>query len=129
MTFDDEITAYFEAKGKLHAGFGYEESWVEIPMEDKREMYWMIVGDEGGVGKCVYSPKPFTAEDIISGKTLYSGLIYTQRFLSKWVYRTQTHVMAAVDTRTDGNKYLMIFDATRECTDKTLRTVYMDHWG
>ena len=34
-----------------------------------------------------------------------------------------------VDTRTDGNILLMVFDAALECKDEDLKQVYTKHWG
>ncbi len=93
-------------------------------MDDAREMHWMLVGGEGIGGTCLYSPEPFTRESIADGGMIYSGVIYTQRFLKKWVYRTETHAMVSIDTQTDGNKFLMLFDSTKECTDEVMRRVY-----
>jgi hypothetical protein len=44
----------------------------------------------------------------------YAAEIYTQRFLPKWVYRGAEYTMVCVDTRTDGNKFLMVFDNKKE---------------
>jgi hypothetical protein len=32
--------------------------------------------------------------------------------------------MVSADTQTDGNKFLMVFDADKECTDEALRSQY-----
>lgn len=45
---------------------------------------------------------------------MYSNEIYTQRFLPKWVYRGKDYTMICVDTHTDGNKFLQIFDNSKE---------------
>ena len=125
----EDLDAYFTAKARVHEGFKYTPDWVEIPLDDAREYHWMLVGGEGVGATCVYSDDPFTEKSIRAGKTIYSGSIYTQRFLKKWVYRTKTYVMVAVDTHTDGNKFLMVFDAARECTDKKMKNAWSEHWG
>lgn len=109
----EDLDAYFAAKDRVHEGF----------------KYWMLVGGEGVGAQCIYSDEPFTEKSIQAGKTIYSGSVYTQRFLPKWVYRTKTHVMVAVDTHTDGNRFLMVFDAARECTDKKMKSAWSEHWG
>jgi hypothetical protein len=128
MSLDDDITAYFTKKAIVHNSFGYVPDWVEIPLDDQRRMHWMLVGGEGVGGVCVWSPAPFTAKGIKAGDKIYSGPIYTQRFLKQWVWRTSGHVMVSVDTQTDGNKFLMIFDASKECTDDAVRSIWREHW-
>jgi len=46
--------------------------------------------------------------------SFYRNDIYTQRFLSKWVYRGEDYTMICVDTHTDGNKFLQIFNNKKE---------------
>jgi hypothetical protein len=125
---DQLIDDYFKAKTAIHQALGYRPDWVEIPMEDHRADYWMLSGGDGYDGTCVYSDEPFTEASITKGDKIYSGSIYTQRFLPKWVYRTDTHAMVAVDTHTDGNKFLMLFDASKECTDEKMRRLYEEKW-
>lgn len=179
------IDQYFEWKETVQTGLGYKGDWVEIPMDDQREMYWMLCGpndtvserassfpsppgsdcgaggaafctfhpglceacrritlaergasargtpaNREGVGAwCVWSKKPFTAKSLAKDGEFYSGRIYTQRFLKKWVYRAPGFVMVSVDTQTDGNRFLMIFDAAKECEDDALRAEYMREWA
>lgn len=54
------------------------------------------------------------AEKPCDGMNIYECQIYTQRFLPKWVYRADELTMICVDTQTDGNKFLMIFDNAKE---------------
>lgn len=134
------VEDYFALQKELHEAFGYVKDYVVIPLDDRREMHWMIVDrgcavaptqdatGEGYNSMCVWSSEPFTEESIMAGEKIYSGPIYTQRFLAKWVYRANRHAMVAVDTRTDGNKLLMIFDEDKECVDNALRTLYRERW-
>jgi hypothetical protein len=126
---NESIDEYFWQKSVIHEAFAYEPDWVEIPLDDMRGHHWMLVGGEAHGGKCVYSEKPFTKETIAAGEEISSGDIYTQRFLTKWVYRTEGHVLVSVDTKTDMNRFLMIFDAELECTDQELRDLYAERWG
>jgi len=121
------IDSYFEIKANIHEYFKYVPDWVEIPMRDERSSHWMIVGSETD-GKVVWSDCPLTVESIADGNIIFSGRIYTQRFLKKWVYRTPSHVMISVDTRTDGNKFLMIFSRANEQSDEKLIQEYNNHW-
>lgn len=74
----------------------------------------MITGPEDdNSSHVVWSKVPFTKETIRKGNEIYSGTIYTQRFLPKWVYRGPNHTMVSVDTHTDGNLVLMILITTK----------------
>lgn len=124
------VDRYFELQAELFEYFGYKEDWKVIPTEARPNYYWMIVG---AVDDCstriVWSDNPFTKESIEEGDQMYSGTIYTQRFLPKWVYRGPAHTMISVDTHTDGNKVLMIFDNDKECRDNGLMAIYLETWG
>ena len=124
------IEEYFKLQEEIYKHFGYAESWKVIPLDDQLNRHWMICGpeDENNT-KIAYSDKPFTPEVIAEGKECYSGVIYTQRFLEKWVYRSSNYTMISVDTRCDGNKLLMIFDNNLECKDEELKKQYMEYWG
>jgi hypothetical protein len=124
MSIKNKIALYFNLADDIHKYFGYKEDWVTIPMESCLDSYWLLVGEE----KVAYSDKPLTKEIVEEGKELYSAFVYKQRFLQKWVYRTEELTLICADTRTDGNKYLMIFDNAKECTDEELKKLYMEHW-
>lgn len=125
---DKVINDYFSFKKMIHEYFEYKPDWVEIPLEDNREMYWMLLQKINGSGSISFSKTPFTVESIKKGD-LYTGIIYTQRFLPKYVYRTEKCVLVSVDTQTDGNKFLMIFDTNKECIDEELKNLYEENWG
>ncbi len=129
---EELIGAYFTSKRAIHEFFGYKEGWVDIPISDETEHYWMLVGGDPVSGEgatCVWSPEPMTIDTLRAGNSIYSGPVYTQRFLQKWVYRTPSHTMVSVDTECDGNKFLMIFDAKKECTDEEIKKGYSNDDG
>lgn len=109
---------------RIYEAFGYAEQWRTFPLSDKRDCFWLRTPH-----KFVYSPEPFTKEGMITGESLYSGVLYTQRHLTQWVYEAEGFVMALLDTRTDGNIFLMVFRAERECKDAGLVQLYRDYWG
>lgn len=123
-----KIKAYFDLAEEIHKYFGYKEDWVSIPMDNRIGDYWMVIG-EGVGGRYVHSPKPFTQESVEAGAEIYGGSIYTQRFLKQWVYRGKELTMVCADTHTDGNKFLMIFENDKECTDDFLKKLYKEKWG
>jgi len=116
------IDDYFALQKKVHEAFGYVEDWVKIPMEDSREYFWFIEGDDDNGdddnGEVLFAETKEALDDIdsddIDSGDYYLNEIYTQRFLSKWVYRTEDFTMICVDTHCDGNKYLQIFDNEKE---------------
>jgi hypothetical protein len=100
---------YFSLQQQIYDYFGYVEDWVVIPIEDATEYYWLLNHDE----EVIFAESEKQLLDEYAGD-YYSNSIYKQRFLPKWVYRTDTHTMICVDTHTDGNKFLQIFDNTKE---------------
>jgi hypothetical protein len=113
------LTQYFDLQKQIHAHFGYKQDWVVIPLHDEREMYWHLQSNDQGGGTVWFSDVEMTPESISTGDHLYSNVVYTQRFLPKWVYRTDEYTMICVDTRTDGNKFLSVFSNDKELTDPT----------
>jgi len=98
---------YFNLQQKIYSYFGFVEDWVVLPLDDRRECYWTIINDE----EVIFGNK----EDILNNTgDYYSNEIYKQRFYSKWLYRKIEYTMIMVDTRTDGNKFLAIFDSNKE---------------
>lgn len=125
-TMNSMLDLYFTLQKEVHEAFGYQEDWKVIPLQDYRDVFWMLDETESG-GKVVYSDVPFT-EEVIRGGEIYSGIIYTQRFLPKWVYRTEEFTMISMDIQTDGNKFLAIFENTKETKDSQLMKLYYECW-
>lgn len=100
---------YFALEKQIHDYFGYKEDWVSIPLSDQTDAHWKLNLDAHGGGDVTYNVGGMTEEGIEDGD-YFSVSIYTQRFLSKWVYRGDEFTMVCADTHTDGNKFLMIFN-------------------
>lgn len=130
---NDRLSSYFEAQDAVLEAFKFDNTaWRVFPLEDKRDLHWMLVGGDKdtGVGCHVaYSPDAFTPTSIEAGKTLYSGMAYHQRHLPKCLWRTDTHTMVLVDTQCDLNVFLMVFDNVLRCEDAALETLWEEHWG
>jgi len=109
------LNAFNSIEKQIFDYFGYREDWVKIPMEDRTEMYWMLQQNDNGGGSVTYFEEPITEEILNDGKC-YRDSIYTQRFLPKWVYPGKDYTMIVVDTHTDGNKFLAIFDNKKQVT-------------
>ena len=109
---------YFNLQQKIFDYFGYVEDWKAIPLDDSTMYYWNLTQYEDGHGfvrfhKDKENLSPEKEED---GED-HEDEIYTQRFLPKWVYRGEDYTMICVDTRTDGNKFLRVFDNKKELKD------------
>lgn len=102
---------YFKLLGEIYEYFGFVEDYVVLPLDDRREYDWVIVNDsEVQYGK---------REDILNDTgNYYEDEIYKQRFYDKWIYRGEEFTMIMVDTHTDGNRFLAIFDNSKEIKSK-----------
>ncbi len=99
---------YFRLQEKIYEYFGFVEDWVVLPLDDRRECFWLLI-DEASVQ---YSKNK---EDIINDTGDYcEDEIYKQRFYKQWIYRGKEYSMIMVDTHTDGNRFLAIFDNIKE---------------
>jgi hypothetical protein len=107
-----DFDQFFVREEAIHNYFGYEEDWVKIPLTDDRYYYWILDQKADGTGRVLYYDKPFT-EEILDSGVWYSAMIYTQRFLPKWVYETPDHTLISMNPQTDGNRYLGVFDNTK----------------
>jgi len=110
------IDAFNQAQQAVydHVGYveGYVEEWCVIPIDDQTNRFWKIVGTESDGVVRFASTVAILQDD--EAEMYYEYVIYTQRFLPKWVYRGATYTMIVSDTRTDGNKVLAIFSNNRE---------------
>lgn len=111
----DIVDLFFETKKMLAQTFNYAEDWCVIPWDDFRRYEWYLekgkeIHDEfynGFQGKVIFWN---SLQDIQMKTEWYESIIYTQRFLPRWVYETDRYTMICIDTQTDGNKLLAIFD-------------------
>lgn len=103
MTIIDE---FFKIQQEIYDYFGFVEGWVVLPFDDRREHHWCLSTSE-----VLYGSK----QDVINETgNYYSDEIYKQRFYDKWIYRGKEYTMIMVDTHTDGNRFLAIFDNLKE---------------
>lgn len=109
----DLLDQHQSLREKIFEYFGYVEDWRVLPLDDARGLYWQLNGEGPGEVLCADSKEDLDEENIEEGE-YYSFPIYTQRHLPKWVYRGPEYTMIVVDTLTDGNKLLMIFDNEKE---------------
>ncbi len=84
---------------------------MAIPVDDATEYFWLIDGgDRDGVVR--FADTEENLNNYEAGE-FYENSIWTQRFLPKWVYAGKDYTMICVDTHTDGNKFLQIFDNSK----------------
>lgn len=113
------LNEYFRIQKEIYDYFGYVEDWVVIPIDDATGYFWYIQGDEENEhGEVVFAKK---VEDFF-GEEYYANEIYRQRFLPKWIYKKEDYTMICVDTHTDGNKFLQIFDNKKKVNPDTIRS-------
>jgi|GEM_PF-1525991 hypothetical protein len=112
----ETIDQYFQTKENLEEYFGYAEDWVQIPWEDYRQYHWffekskdvpVLDGSLAENGKIIYWD---SIKAIVQNQEWYRSPLYTQRFLMKWIYHAKDFTMVCLNTQTDGNKHLAIFD-------------------
>lgn len=104
------LDQYLALQQQLFDYFGYIEDWRVLPLDDAREYFWRLDGE--GPGYVRYAETEAQLDD--ADGNYYENDIYTQRYLSKWVYRGPEFTMICVDTHTDGNQFLQIFDNSKE---------------
>jgi hypothetical protein len=119
------LKTYFTLEKQIHDYFGYEENWKVIPLCDSTDYYWMLIDRdlETETPRCVRFCSPMVNNELNARECMieneeigdyYEEEIYTQRFLPIWIYRKDDYTMICVDTHTDGNKFLRIFDNKKE---------------
>lgn len=99
---------YFKLQKEIYDYFGYEEGWVVIPLDYGTDYFWCLDMNEVRFAE--------TEEDLWDEEkgNYYCNEIYTQRHLKQYVYKTDDYTMVSVDTHTDGNKFLQVFDNLKE---------------
>lgn len=113
-SIDAIVDSLFEAREAIFEHVGYKEDWRVLPIVDYRDDFWAV--DEHEREWVKFSP---SKEALVywlenddygpHGDNVYEHEIYTQRHLSKWVYRGEELTLIVVDTHTDGNQYLQLF--------------------
>lgn len=105
------LDQYFNTQQEIYDYFGFKEGWAVIPLDDCRKYYWC---EDGRQVVFTDGNTPEEAAEHVKNGGYYSNDIYTTRHLSKYVYRGPEFTMIVVDTHTDGNKFLSIYDNSKE---------------
>lgn len=109
------LSQYFDLQKQIYDYFGYKSEWKVYPLNDCISYYWMLVDS-----KVVFSEEKFTAKSMRDGKTIYSDVLYGKNA----IMHGESFTMIRVDTQTDGNKFLSVFDNSKRVKDETLAQVY-----
>jgi hypothetical protein len=108
------LSKYEAAKQAVFDHVGYVENWRILPICDTTDCFWKILSspqERGGSVRFADTEAALKDED---AGDYYEDEIYTQRHLTKYVYRGAQYTMVCVDTHTDGNQLLRVFDNTKE---------------
>lgn len=102
-----ELIAYKEALKAVHDYFGFVEHWQVYPIDDATK-YWWIIND----GEVLFYDS-FEAYGTQDGIHSYSNeIFYNVNYQTIW--KGKEYTMILVDTHTDGNRFLQIFDNSKK---------------
>ena len=97
------LEKYFELQKEIYEYFGYEEEWSVYPIDDQTRYFWFI-DTYLDVVWFFDDKEAYENED---GMHSYSCQIIE-------IYRRDDYTMIKVDTNTDFNKFLSIYDNSKE---------------
>lgn len=100
------LKKYQEGLSEIYEYFGYVDPWEVFPIDDRTELYWELTKDTVVFGDT----------ELEVSNVEYEGSFYYVREVDgkKNVYRGKDYTMIVVDTQTDGNVFLSIFDNGKE---------------
>lgn len=102
------LDKYNELQQEIYDYFDFVEQWQVFPIDDRRQYWWKNDNDEV---RFFNSKEAYESED--DGNS-YSDEILKSRHHSKSVLKGADFTMIIVDTHTDGNKFLAIFDNKKQ---------------
>lgn len=104
--YNTSVNAIFEY-------FEYVETWEKFIISDETEYYWFLCRDQ-----VVFS------EHLITKELLEEGDYYSNEIISDEIYSKPDFTMIKVDTNTDGNCFLSIFDNSKQFTNAKIIEYY-----
>ena len=107
---------YLDLQQDIYDYFEYDEKWSVYPIDDSRDHYWFI--DRNSV---VFCDKPFDRDVIVNG-LFYTGVIDDS------IYTKEDFTMIQVDTQTDGNIFLQIFDNSKKVILSDTDLTFFREW-
>jgi len=106
------LTDYFELQQRIYTYFGYVEEWQVFPLEDSTKYWWFISNT------CVHFAT--TREKLNDEEERNMDELFHYRGTSQAVFEGEEYTLIVVDTYTDGNKFLSIFDNKKRVRDISL---------
>jgi hypothetical protein len=117
-----EIDEYFKLQQVIYDNFGYKEDWRVFPLDDMRGVWWSIQGNT-----VWWSEKKENHQKLIDQEYDFDGIpdsdVYSGYIRGNWrleprnleIYQDadKKSSMIIVDTQTDFNVFLMIFDNSK----------------
>jgi hypothetical protein len=114
--FDNSLDAIMKS-------FEVPQTWHQIYPDDMTNVFWFIDGDS-----IVWFDTLLTKE-VIDSEKYYQAVMHDNweyKKLPSPPWRRFGLAMIPVDTHTDGNKYLMIFDEDKECKDQEVIELFRE---
>lgn len=102
----DHLDKYYTIQEEIYKYFGYKQKWQVFPIADETDSFWTLRG-----GEVIYAD---TKEELLQALKEDNGMCYSDYVDSSEIYRKEDYTMMEADTQSDGNKFLTIFDNTKE---------------
>lgn len=117
-----ELDEYFRLQQVIYDNFGYKEDWRAFPLDDMREVWWSIQGNTAW-----WSERKENHQQLIDQEYDYDGIpdsdVYSGEIRANWrldprnleMYQDADKKlsMIIIDTNTDFNVFLMVFNNDR----------------
>lgn len=117
------LSRYNELESQILNYFGYQQEWTMLPLDDMTMMSWMLV-----TNRVIWSDKPLTVEIIKDGEIYDAFAFAAFNMVQRWVWEKEDYTLLRVDTRSDNNYLLMVFDNSRRVIDPELVKLYEECW-
>lgn len=121
IDIDKALDTLGETRKNILKSFGYVEGWTVLPIDDCRDQWWYLEGDN----YVIHGDKTIK-EDMENG-SYYHTVVYGSCHIGTPICRTDTHTLIAVDLESDNNHFLAIFANNKEITDDDTIDYILDH--
>jgi hypothetical protein len=98
------LDKYFGIREEVFNYFGYVEDWSLFSLDDSTRFFWEFDSENDDVVRFADTEKELMSQE---------GNYYEHTVLGKRVYAGEGYTMIKVDTHTDGNRLLQVFDNAR----------------
>ena len=115
MNLRSTLQDYFKLQRDIYREFGYIEDWKVYPLDDQTDCFWFVHEDQ------VVFHDEYIDQDTLNGSLYYREEIATDIHLDKSIWECENYTMVLIDTRTDGNVFLTIFDNKKKIDPSNLR--------